>query len=471
MANDKAAVQNPSQSALPDLQSLTAAVKAQPESSTAWWRLAEGLERRGYLEKVFLAYARAFELDPNSTPLQLSMGQFLLNRGELDDAERMFRMAAASGSIESITGIGAVMERRGDVDGAIALVDRFDEGLEHSMSLRLLKARMLIRKKRADEAVSILKASKIPTDPNAQTYYYHALGDAHEAAGEADLAFAAWTRANTLRGIAFDPVAHTRNIDQLMERHSAQKLAELPRAPAGTPLPILIVGLPRSGTSLVEQILSSHPEVYGAGELDDLRDLSLTYNPDSQDGVNEASTRYLQRIGELSQGKKYVTDKMPHNFMNLGAAAQILPMARVIHCRRNLLDVGLSCFSKHFGAFHNYACDLAAMGHFFKEYLRLMAHWRAVSPLPMFEIDYEALVSDPETMVRQLSEFCGLPWDPAMLKFHESKRVIATASYAQVNKPLYKSAMGRAEQYRKHMEPLRLALEGFGGEGPMDTVR
>jgi len=459
MANDESADQIPAPGSQADLVRLAAAVKEQPESSTAWLRLAEVLERRGFVERVYRAYARAFELDPSSTPLQLSMGQFLLNRGELDDAERMFRMAAASGTIESITGIGAVFEHRGDLDAAIALVDRFDEGLDHSMSLRLLKARMLIRKKRAAEAVAMLVASKIPTEPNPKTYYYHALGDAHEAAGQADAAFAAWTRANQLRGLTFDPVAHTRNIDRLIERHTEDTLASLPKAPPGTPLPILIVGLPRSGTSLVEQILSSHSDVHGAGELDDLRDLSLTYTPESQASVNEASLRYLRRIGELSQGEKYVTDKMPHNFMHLGAAAQILPMARVIHCRRNLMDVGLSCFSKHFGAFHNYACDLTAMGHFFKEYLRLMAHWRTVAPLSIFEVPYEELVSDPETIVRNLIDFCELPWDPAVLNFHESKRIVSTASYAQVRTPLYKSAMGRAEQYKTHLEPLRLALE------------
>jgi tetratricopeptide (TPR) repeat protein len=459
MANDDATTQIPTPGSQADLARLAAAVKEQPESSTVWLRLAEALERRGFVERVYRAYARAFELDPSSTPLQLSMGQFLLNRGELDDAERMFRMAAASGTIESITGIGAVFEHRGELDAAIALVDRFDEGLDHSMSLRLLKARMLIRKKRADDAVSLLVASKIPTDPNAQTYYYHALGDAHEAAGQADAAFAAWTHANQLRGLKFDPVAHSRNIDRLIERHTEETLASLPKAPPGTPLPILIVGLPRSGTSLVEQILSSHPDVHGAGELDDLRDLSLTYTAESQASVNEASMRYLRRISELSHDEKFVTDKMPHNFMHLGAAAQILPMAHVVHCRRNLMDVGLSCFSKHFGAFHNYACDLNAMGHFFKEYLRMMEHWLSVSPLPIFEVQYEELVSDPNTTIRNLVDFCGLSWDPAVLNFHESKRIVSTASYDQVRKPLYKSAMGRAEQYKAHLEPLRRALK------------
>ncbi len=167
---------------------------------------------------------------------------------------------------------------------------------------------------------------------------------------------------------------------------------------------------------------------------------------------------------QCSISRKYSLKKCP-------MAAQILPMALVVHCRRNLMDVGLSCFSKHFGAFHNYACDLAAMGHFFKEYLRLMEHWRIVAPLPLFEVQYEDLVSDPETVVRNLSDFCGLLWDPVVLKFHESKRIVSTASYAQVRTPLYKSAIGRAEQYQAHLEPLRRALEGLSGQEPMNTVR
>lgn len=435
-------------------------VRAEPESGMAWLRLAEALERNGHIQSTYQAYIQAFQLAPRTPRVQLALGRFLIERGALDDAERVFRMAAGEGELEAVTGLATVLERRGDVAGALALVERFDAGLEQSFSLRLLKARILLRRREAAAALDLLLGARVPASSLVQTYYYYALGDTHDALGHVDEAFAAWTTANELRQLRYDAAAHTRFIDGLIERTAPATYASRPRASTTDALPVLIVGLPRSGTSLVESILAAHSQVHGAGELDYLKDIVLTANLDEVASLDEGARRYRDRLRALGPGKARVTDKMPHNFLHLGAAGQLLPGARVIHCQRDLLDIGLSIYSKHFNAVHNYATDLQAMAHFFREHQRLMAHWRVLQPLPLFELRYEELVSDPEPIVRRLLEFCELPWEDGVMRFHESSRYVSTASYAQVKQPLYTSALGRAQRYARHLEPLRLALAG-----------
>jgi hypothetical protein len=236
-------------------------------------------------------------------------------------------------------------------------------------------------------------------------------------------------------------------------------------------LPVFIVGMPRSGTSLVEQILSCHPQVHAAGELREIsrlaKDLGLNFedtDPDVSDSMLDgdrftaASEGHLQSLRARAGDATRVTDKMPYNMVNLGLISLLFAGARVIHCRRDPLDSCVSCYFVNFerGNFHTF--DLRHMGLYYRRYERLMTHWRNVLDLAMLDVSYEAHVEDPEGTCREILAFLDLDWDPACLRFHASKRYVKTASRDQVNKPIYRSSVGRWRNYEKHLGPLKEAL-------------
>jgi hypothetical protein len=239
-------------------------------------------------------------------------------------------------------------------------------------------------------------------------------------------------------------------------------------------LPVFIVGMPRSGTSLVEQILASHPSVMGAGELRDIgrcaerlktrlnstEDYPACLVELDQETASELAEQYLERLKSICTDEIRVTDKMPGNFLRLGLVAMLLPGARVIHCRRHPLDVCLSCYFQDFirRSGLSYAFDLQNLGEYHTQYAKLMEHWRHVLPLRLLEVDYEQLVDEPEKMSRHLVEFCGLPWDPACLEYHKTQRNVWTASSWQVRQPIYTQSVGRWKHYETYLQPLKNAL-------------
>jgi tetratricopeptide (TPR) repeat protein len=230
--------------------------------------------------------------------------------------------------------------------------------------------------------------------------------------------------------------------------------------------PIFVLGMPRSGTSLVEQILASHPQVTGAGELkhiqrlvDRLQGYPNTTPALTQGVITQCGQEYLGKIESLKKDRMHLVDKMPANFMHAGLIHMALPGARIIHCRRDPVDTCLSLYSKLFSDEQLFAYSLPELGAFYLSYLALMEHWRSVLPATHFiEIDYESVVQDTEGESRRMLEFLGLPWDPACLAFHKTKRVVRTASTNQVRQPVYQSSSGRWKQHAEHLAPLLEAL-------------
>ena len=223
---------------------------------------------------------------------------------------------------------------------------------------------------------------------------------------------------------------------------------------------------------MVEQVLASHPGVYGAGELPDMHAIGKTLSrhvPDGElfpaclprvphklfDGFGKA---YLRRVRTLDQHADRIVDKMPGNYLLIGFIALLLPDARIIHCRRDPLDTCLSCYSQFFSQGVPYAYDLRDLGFYYVTYLKLMDHWRKTAPIRIFDIEYESLVSNHEENCRALIEFCDLPWDDRCLEFHKAKRSVRTASNWQVRQPLYGSSVGRWRKYEKHLGALQQEL-------------
>lgn len=240
------------------------------------------------------------------------------------------------------------------------------------------------------------------------------------------------------------------------------------------PSPVFIVGMPRSGTTLVEQILASHPQVHGAGELTELNNVvqiaaqgrapfpALAARLEAA-ALQKMGAEYVRRLRMHAPDAALITDKLPGNFLYIGMIRLLLPEAKIIHCRRDPVDTCLSCFKHHFFTYqgritHRYSYDLAELGRYYRLYEDLMAHWHQVLPGYIHEIEYEALTADPETESRRLVAHCGLPWDDACLMFHSLKRDVRTISSAQVRRPIYRNAVKRWKHYEAHLGPLLDAL-------------
>ena len=281
-----------------------------------------------------------------------------------------------------------------------------------------------------------------------------------------------YQKAKAASAARYDSNLYERRVDGLIDLFNPLFVAT--RKNFGDPSfkPVFIVGMPRSGTTLTEQIISSHPLVKGAGELSEMSSMarSLGDNPRMTTRLAEKllqltagdsqklAQRYLKHIGLYSLDAARVTDKMPHNFELVGLIALLFPNATIIHCKRDAIDNCLSCYMNAFSEAHSYNSDLAKLGQYYRSYDRLMKHWHKVLPGRIFDSQYETLVDNQEEQSRKLIAHCGLAWDAACLNYTENERSVITISRWQVRQPIYKSSMKRWKPYEKHLGPLIAAL-------------
>jgi hypothetical protein len=300
------------------------------------------------------------------------------------------------------------------------------------------------------------------------------LGKAFEDLGQYEKSFHFILEANRLKRETFDyDISEDRVfIDNLKKTFDEQFIHQHSHSGYSSDAPIFIVGMPRSGTTLVEQILSAHPQVFGAGELrymkimivDSCSNIEGLEYPQcfagfSENDFKEFGKAYVNELRQFSKEVKYITDKMPHNFLNIGLIKLILPNAKIIHCQRNPVDTCWSIFKNFFAGIHNYAYNLRELGEYYKLYEGLMAHWRTILPGFLFEIQYEELVADQENQTRRLLEYCGLDWQDDCLSFHKSSRPVRTASSTQVRQPIYNNSVLLWKRYAKELQPLLEALD------------
>ena len=309
----------------------------------------------------------------------------------------------------------------------------------------------------------------------------HALGELRDRAGAYDAAWNAFATANRLAraahqaaGRTSDPLDLCARVETLIAQFSPDVFSAAAGCGDPSDLPVFVVGMPRSGTTLVEQIAASHAQVFGAGERNDVRAIvgrleaaAGTLRPATWDlaAITREATAHREKLRALGGDARRVIDKMPDNAEFLGPIALLFPRARVIVCRRDPRDVGLSCYMQHFGDNLPWATSLAEIAARAQAFDALIAHWRAVLPLDILEVQYEDLVDDLEAQSRRLIAFLGLDWDPACLAFHQTERVVMTASLWQVRQPLFTSSVGRWRHYREHLRPL---LAGLAGLVPSD---
>ncbi len=372
--------------------------------------------------------------------------------------------------------IGTALSDAGDFDGAsrsfataIDLAPR--RGCFHRM---LAESRRIVPGSREFRRLERL-ALEIAALPVADQMELHfALGKVYGDAAQHARSFRHLLAGNRLKrqSIAYDETRTLASFAPLRTVFTAERLARRPAAGDPSRLPVFIVGMPRSGTTLVEQILASHPQVHGAGELPDLRRLADGLAavggaafPEGLGGLTAEAIRalgaaYVEGVKKRAPAAERIIDKMPDNFKLIGLIHLILPNAKIIHVNRDPIDTCLSCFSKLFAGRQPFAYDLAELGRYYRAYADLMGHWSDALPAGvMLDVRYEDVVADIEGRTRLILAHCGLAWDPRCLAFHRTRRVVRTASAREVRQPLYGSSVGRWHVYGDLARPLVEALE------------
>ena len=436
---------------------LMRAVELDPSCARAQLMLGVMLRRRGRHDAALEPLTCATRALPKDPQAWRELGEALLLHGDLDGAYDAFaRVAQLEPGAAGPVGQAAVAERRGDLEAALECLKPWTS----DPFALCVWGRILRRLGRSDEALPpIAHALQTHTHPQVRERLGHVFGDLLEAVGEYEAALGAHRMANEARLVPYSPEEHTARVDAIMSQFDA-----LPPVAVslGAPPVIVIVGMPRSGTSLTETILSRHPEVFPGGELQALGDHAscLPTDPSKSDWAR-AGRAYLGSVSDAAGARRgTVTDKLPDNYLHLGYLARMVPGARVVWCRRNAEDACVSAFFQDFGVRLAYSQRLEWLGHRHREHVRLMEHWKTVLPLPIHELRYEALAREPEKEIRALLDFCSLPFDARCLDPHESERVVATASYAQVREPVHTRSIGRAQKFASCLLPLRSALRG-----------
>jgi tetratricopeptide (TPR) repeat protein len=450
-----------------------------PEHPAALTARAKALRQIAHTEEALAIARHAVALAPSSADAHHTLAMVLHDLSLTDEALQAYGQAATlPGTVAeaALVGRASLLTEAGRRDEALVA---FEQALARFPgSAQVLAARSDLRTFSADDPdIVALEACLAEGERRSlveRVAAHFALGKAYLDIRDPEQAFRHLEAGNRQKRASFDYDGEEtgRWMERISTVSTPERYARLAGLGAPSTLPIFIIGMPRSGTTLIEQILSSHPQVTGAGELSALRLaidelgsfpdclVALDSAADAESRLRRRGDAYLARVAPLAEGRPYVIDKMPGNFLYAGLVPLILPGARIIHVRRDPVDTCLSCYTKLFSGQQPFAYDLAELGIFYRHYERLMAHWRTILPTEVFiEVDYEAVVDDLESEARRLAGFLGLAWNDACLNFHHNRRVVRTASVNQVRQPIYRTSKGRWRAYASYLGPLLDALD------------
>lgn len=439
------------------------------------------------------AHSRAVALAPGQANVYINLAGMLVINNQYDAAlceyEKALTLAGDDMDRQAaLAGMARIHERRGHYEQAYSLLQPCMENIVNP-SVALVFGMLAPRLGMSDRALVCMEAAL-----NEPAIYLEAKIDLHFQLGKIcdklkdyDQAFSHYVTGNRFFAERnsdlirrYRPEDDAAYFERLRAWFTEEFFAKTPVSGCMSERPLFVVGMPRSGTTLTESILCSHPDIYGAGELSDIAHLrkeaeartgfdfpdALSHLQASE--LDELAERYLAALRDRNATTRHVVDKMPHNFLYLGLIALLFPKARIIHIRRDPIDNCLSIFFQKFNVGHAYANDLAWLGHYYHLYEDLMAHWSRVLPLPILNIRYEDLVADQEAVTRRMIEFSGLDWDEDCLVFHARQRDVATPSYDQVNRPVYRDSAGRWKNYQAHIGPL---IDSLRQQGVLEDAR
>lgn len=457
------------------LAGFSQAMAMAPASPTPYLAAGRALMTAGRFDEALYCFDQAIARAPGSAEAKEGAGEALLALGRAPAALEIFT-ALRSGdprthiawhrSAEALSQLGRLADAREALEQAVRLAP---DVVGHHYALAQL-ARFTPDDPRLAPLERLgAKAARYPEPDRCELYF--ALGKAYDDLGRHDAAFRQFAAGNALRrrAVRYDEAGFLGILQALETAFTPEAVTAL--AGSGHPAeePVFIVGMPRSGTSLVEQILASHPQVFGAGEQMILHQLlgQGLLGPDFPAGLARLKPAALHAFGghyamqmkALAPAARRIVDKLPANFMLCGLIHLALPNARIIHVKRDPLDTCFSCYANLFAQAIDYSYDLGELGRYYRGYETLMDHWQRVLPAgAILEVSYESLVGNLEAEARRILTHIGLDWDAACLSFHRTARVVHTLSAAQVRQPVYASAVGRAAPYAPYLAPLRRAL-------------
>lgn len=466
---------------------------------TSELRAAMQLQVAGHWSQAEQIYSRILTQSPNSHDALHLLG---LIRAERDQDQEGIRLIEAAIKLKpnvaafhhNIAGLyrrnGQLQEAEAEFRSAIRLKPDYGEAYQglaetvnfapgDSLTQEPLLQEPLLQEPLLQEIEKQLKAPNI--EPSQASYFHFAAGKVLDDLGQYDAAFHHYQQGNKAANRKFSSSDSRQRTKDALYHFSPDLLARLSEGGSDSRQPFFVVGMPRSGTSLVEQILASHSRVYGAGELNDMKFIArdgarLTRSNDAYPGfvsnltpphLRSLANSYLDRT--RSPDFDHVVDKHPLNFIFLGLILMMFPNAKVIHTERHPLDTCLSCFFQNFTKGQDYSFDLETLGDFYLDYRRSMSHWHQLFPDRILNVVYENLLDDQEGQSRRMLEYCDLPFEPECLSYFNTRRTVKTASFLQVRQPIYQTSKGRWKNYERHLEPIakRIGLSPTAPEAPI----
>ncbi|WP_245486790.1 sulfotransferase [Mesorhizobium sp. M7A.F.Ca.MR.176.00.0.0] len=449
------------------------AVDLRPDQLAARDNLGSSLKQIGQFEEAEEIYRGTVARNPFHVRARIGLAETLQEAGRLDEALAVFREALAirPKDADLLHGLGVGLMEKGKLDEA---VDLFRQALaiNPAMATAWLMLTQIKRQKERDSELGGMEAqhAKAPQDSLARMQLSFGLGKANDDLRDYGRAFDYFAEGNAIRrkSINYDQARTRAEFEAMKATFDAGFFEKHRHSSISDDTPIFIVGMPRSGTTLVEQIIASHPQVYGAGELSILKKAVGKQFPATMPGgfpwgvsdmgdadFAEAGQAYLDMLHARYPNMRHVTDKMPGNFLLVGFIHMMMPKARIIHCARDAAATCLSIYKVHFrGDSHRYGYDLGELADFHNLYTDIMKHWHTVLPGVVHDVRYEDFVADQEGQTRALIAHLGLPWDDAALSFHETDRPVRTASAAQVRQPMYQGSVDLWKRYGDRLKPL-----------------
>lgn len=454
-------------------------LKRNLQTPAAWLGLARVMHANQQTADALACVDQGLHHAPEARDLLILRAIYLTQLGQVEEARRVFEglVSKHSRDVGALFGLGQSLEDLGQPERA---ADAYRTALSHNRDHMASLAQLLGLGRYVDVSPEVERArEELSTLPNRERALVgYGLGKELERRKDPDAAMEAFNTANFARreeaGI-FDRNRFDARVDRFLNLFSTAFFKDRSEWGVSSETAVFVVGLPRSGTTLTEQIISSHTQCFGAGELNNLSDL-VTGAPDrfeqtadewpgcapmlARNQAEAIGADYVEQTQALTTGSMLrIVDKQPLNFWHLGALAIILPNARIIHCKRDLRDTGLSIYAQNFNPSQTWSTDLGDIAHYWRGYRRVMAHWQNVTGLKTLEVQYEDTVSDLEVQARRLLEFVDLPWDGRVLAFHKQERAVQTPSRWQVRQPIYASSKAKWKRYEQHIKPLMEAVE------------
>ncbi len=423
-------------------RSLERASRLQPTNPNTWFYLSMAYRMMSQYSKGLEAIEKALRLRPSDPQYVASKAEMLISAGQFDQAESILTpLLSSQAQNPLVLGVyGRLCSRQGKPKSAIDLIE------------------------------ACLQSAMHPAQVRAMLGYI--LAELYDRSGQYDKAMDAAHLANNAKGARFDPVAFEGVIDAIIAAWTRPYIATIPRPDISSDRTVILIGMPRSGLRVAEQLLGAHPDVYIAGEQPLLGQMVREFTTQAPAGLpvitnlrpinaqvtNLHATTYLNAMKSLSPNARRVVDRQPLSFTSLGYFNVLFPGARVIHVTRDPLDTCLSCYLQSFSGFLPYANNLNYIGHFYGQYRRLMDHWNRVLDVSMLEVSYESMVTDTEAQVRRMLDFIDLPFNAACLKSHEARRHAHAVGSELLLRPISAERVNHHRHYDKHLEPLRMAL-------------